>query len=230
MEIITRIRQESGRYFQSPLPDVYSGLANAFATRSYLFSHRPLSVWGLSHHSTGATQSFAQTAGSPWERFEEENKGIWEDRLDERLRGRFILEVRIADVYLKAKASFAPDDDDIAFDMSVFLRGMCKAAARYTARYADAVMSVHEMADLNGVNLRELSVAPPWREVKRPKFNYTIEAERDLVRFTYHTDPAQIRTIDDMVRTVARTCRAPSSLFCVDTRQAAASAKLVVAS
>jgi len=53
LALIDRVRSKLGRYFIGASPDVSSGIVNALCSESFLHSHRPLSVSGLSHHSTG---------------------------------------------------------------------------------------------------------------------------------------------------------------------------------
>lgn len=52
-KLLGRIQARLGRYFLGGSPDISSGILNAFFCDTFLFSHRPLSVSGLSHHSTG---------------------------------------------------------------------------------------------------------------------------------------------------------------------------------
>jgi len=60
--VIDRVRAKCGRYFPGVAPDVSSGILNAFYCDSYLFSRRPLSISGLSHHSTGHRMFFSEEA------------------------------------------------------------------------------------------------------------------------------------------------------------------------
>lgn len=53
---ITQIKKESGRFFQSVTPDIYSGIVLAYKLDSYLYSMRPFSINGGSRHSNGLNQ------------------------------------------------------------------------------------------------------------------------------------------------------------------------------
>ena len=57
-KMIDQTRSEHGRYFLGPLPDVSSGITNLHSSDSFFCCYRPLSCWGLSRHSTGASQFF----------------------------------------------------------------------------------------------------------------------------------------------------------------------------
>ena len=52
-QVVADIRARSGTFFNSDIPDVYSGLAVAAVTPQYLFLGKPVSMHGASSHSTG---------------------------------------------------------------------------------------------------------------------------------------------------------------------------------
>ena len=62
-ELIDRVKQSYGSYFHSPAPDIASGVVDALVGRSCLLAHQPLSISGLSHHSTGSRLHFNRDAG-----------------------------------------------------------------------------------------------------------------------------------------------------------------------
>lgn len=53
-ELVHRIRDIKGSFFQSQIPDVYSGVAITSAINKYLFTREPFAVSGGSRHSNGA--------------------------------------------------------------------------------------------------------------------------------------------------------------------------------
>jgi hypothetical protein len=60
--LVERVRAKSGSYFIGSGPDISSGIVNAFFSDTYLLSRYPLSVSGLSHHSTGHRYHFSGNA------------------------------------------------------------------------------------------------------------------------------------------------------------------------
>jgi glycosyltransferase involved in cell wall biosynthesis len=67
--VLERIRKE-GRFFRSCIPDVYSAIAIANATDSYLYSFEPLAIGGTSPKSNGASHGRKDTSpGSPIQKF-----------------------------------------------------------------------------------------------------------------------------------------------------------------
>ena len=63
--LLERVRERHGRYFIGSLPDLSSGVVNAAFCETFLKSERPLSVAGLSGHSTGHRLWRAETWASP---------------------------------------------------------------------------------------------------------------------------------------------------------------------
>jgi glycosyltransferase involved in cell wall biosynthesis len=56
MRIVESVRKHSGAFFRSCIPDVYSSVAFASVTESYVYCEEPLAVNGISKHSTGTSQ------------------------------------------------------------------------------------------------------------------------------------------------------------------------------
>lgn len=56
-DIINKIKSKSGSFFKSCIPDVYSGIAVASQTESFVFTEAPLFIYGVSGHSNGANSS-----------------------------------------------------------------------------------------------------------------------------------------------------------------------------
>jgi hypothetical protein len=54
-ELIRRIRDRRGTFFQSAYPDIFSSMALSSVTDRYVFSHEPLGIAGHSRHSNGAS-------------------------------------------------------------------------------------------------------------------------------------------------------------------------------
>lgn len=52
-DVVERIRNATGTFYRSSIPDVYSAVAIASVTQRYAFSHEPLAINGASRHSTG---------------------------------------------------------------------------------------------------------------------------------------------------------------------------------
>ena len=58
-ESITKVKNRTGNFFRSVTPDVYSGIALLSQIDKYIYSFRPFSVNGGSHHSSGQTSGYS---------------------------------------------------------------------------------------------------------------------------------------------------------------------------
>lgn len=205
--LIDEMRSRHGRYFLAPLPDVFSGIANLLSSDAYFYSYRPLTCWGISRHSSGAAQYFEGCGDGG--RFDAENaRSSLHAPWDERLRGaEFIVELRVADLYLKMKDRLFPEDDELILDIPAYLRHVATAAApRFRARWTEVKRAVEEMAEANGLDPADFPVAPPV-EARPDGFSYHIMPDiPHFVRFHHVTDPASTRTIEDFVDYARRMC------------------------
>ncbi len=75
IDVINRIRAKTGEFFRAEIPDVYSGIAVAASTSSYLYIGRPISLSGASPHSTGTSymHSTSGISDTPISKFHSEN-------------------------------------------------------------------------------------------------------------------------------------------------------------
>jgi glycosyltransferase involved in cell wall biosynthesis len=68
-EAIKKAARESGRFFHSMIPDVYSAIALASVLQTYWYSYKPYALNGASPHSTGAAAFSAGEHGRPEREF-----------------------------------------------------------------------------------------------------------------------------------------------------------------
>jgi len=60
--VISKVKSKTGIFFRSCIPDVYSGIAVASQTESFVFSEAPLFIYGVSGHSNGANSSLKKSS------------------------------------------------------------------------------------------------------------------------------------------------------------------------
>lgn len=206
--IIEQVKGAHGRHFLASLPDVSSGITNLWSSEQFSCSDRPLTCWGLSRHSTGTSQYFH--VGTSGQQFDRERVAAAEDAWHPRVSGAdLIVEVRVADLYLKLKDKLFPDDDDLEFDMAALLdRVARRSAPRLDARREEVARHVEDMARRNGLDPARFPLAAP---VAAPmdRFTFQIVPERGIVTFTHFTDPHDIATIEDFVEYAAGMCVPP---------------------
>lgn len=226
-QVIEDLRARRGRYFDTINPDIYSGLINAVSVPDYVYSFRPLSVVGMSKHSTGMSCVYSELDSRSVDKVIEEYGAAWDPTVDERLAGAFIPEVKIADGYLKFKAQELADDPEIEFDIAALLQTVCRVASRYNARHGEVVAAIREMAVRNGLDPDQFVPLPPAAPREGHRFSYVTTNDSDLVQMSYHTNETYVRTIDDFVATAGRLCVPPAALRVFDVRPGAAAPRAV---
>jgi hypothetical protein len=201
--LIERLRAKYGRYFLSEMPDVGSGLVNAWHVDDYLFSYRPLTMLGVSRHSTGTSQLFPDLYGGPSEQFQAENatRGAEPKPLDPRLSGAFILEVCVANELLRFRDTYFPDDS-VGPDMAGWLGWFARAMPRLAARRAEVEAALHDMARKNRVALDRIAVPPPQFADNATAFYYWM-GKHETVNLRTTIGP-HVRDIADMTAEYAR--------------------------
>ena len=71
--VIRKIKDTSGRFYHSRVPDIYSGFAIAGTIDSFVDSKRPYALMGLSHHSSGQSSAGFSLTGPAIEFYAEDN-------------------------------------------------------------------------------------------------------------------------------------------------------------
>lgn len=203
--------RSGGRYFASPIPDVWSGVVNCFDRDRFLFMHRPLSLRAVSHHSTGHSQLYHNSCGKAAERFKDENRGPWDLNLDKRLVEGPIFEadMLIADAILKASELATDREFSGLFSFEAFANQLAKnSLPRFLDIYEDAVDVILELS-------RKNSVVEP--AVSIPSLEHLQELESQgsgvnlLSRWGDHV--VQMNTAPHLIRNVADACAFLTSLL-----------------
>jgi len=205
-----------GQFFVESSPDIFSGMAVLGTTERFLYSYRPLTVTGLSRHSTGLSHWYVE--GEAGDRFYSEHSEQMA-AVDPRFRGLgLIVEVMVANCYLKGVQRFFPDDGGLTFDMEAFLHRVCAYPGRFARRWDEFTACVREMAELNGLDPAQFELRPPRRPPGSIGFHYELDPARNLTTVTYHTDPRRVPTIAEFVADTARLCLPAGALGIRDTR------------
>lgn len=78
---IKKVMHESGKFFHSMIPDVYSGIALASILESYYYSSRPYTISGASGHSHGAAYANITKDNQTYKKFFSENNLPFHNKL-----------------------------------------------------------------------------------------------------------------------------------------------------
>jgi len=201
-----------GRFFFSPIPDLYSGMVNCYFSQDHVFSYRPFSVEGVSQHSTGLSYSFSHLKDKSVESFNQENKDCWDQPIDASLVDSHMTEMIMADTMIKVKQKFFPDDTTIQINMAGVVRSLCEAATRYSTGADEVVAHIMAVALKNNVPPQEYKIPATFPGPQKLINNYSMDAGKDLIRFAYCTDPSLYPTVDKAVKLVQEMSVAATAL------------------
>lgn len=173
-DLIERIRRIKGRYFCLPVPDVYSGVINAYYTGNYLFLHRSLSLSGSSGHSIGASGLDADKQPAAFKKFLAETKfwnvhpALQADPAELREEMLSMTEFAIGETMFSAKDLMFREDESIQVDILELLKSIAGALARYPESYARRRQYLVNLGRRYNINV-DLPEAPPLLTVERPQ-------------------------------------------------------------
>lgn len=198
-DVIEAMRRRCGRYFLGLSPDVASGIANAGLTPDFLRLSRPLSISGLSRHSTGHRLFFAEADALSSATGQRDFGALVKDP---RLPDLNALSLFLANDMLLLKRRLFPDQAAIELDF----RGLAQAvAAEINDRpelYDRTWQSVLELAHRHGFD--PFTLAVPARAASRPGLPAGLRVDGPArVEFVLDGDVLGLRHIADAARVMA---------------------------
>lgn len=155
-QVVDRVRSRLGRYFYSAAPDIASAVADAFFGQSCILSHRPLSISGLSHHSTGSRMHFNRDL-----RLREEAESAAFDGVTfhPSLVNSRNSQLFAANEMMTMKQALFPDAEP-AFGYRGLIQRALDSLATGLEDYETCLADIRHTAELNGIDLADFSVPP----------------------------------------------------------------------
>ena len=159
-DIIARVKSVHGRYFMTYIPDVESGIVNAYFSDEYLYSFRAISVAGLSAHSTGTSSGYSSLEAKPLKDFMDEYKTDILAEMHPALIQSTNQEISVADVQFRTKYLYFPENKDIELDLKQTLNLIASRINRDSGEYDRTLIEITTIAQKNGISLSELNIPP----------------------------------------------------------------------
>jgi glycosyltransferase involved in cell wall biosynthesis len=166
-DIITRVKSVHGRYFMTYIPDVESGIVNAYFSEQYLYSLRALSVAGLSAHSTGTSSGYSSLEAKPLKDFMNEYKTDILAEMHPDLIQSTNQEISVADVLLHTKKLYFPDSKDIELDIKQTLNLIASRINRDIEKYDQTLSEITTIAQKHEISISELHI--PSKKYNQPE-------------------------------------------------------------
>jgi glycosyltransferase involved in cell wall biosynthesis len=161
-KVINAVKENSGRYFGGSVPDFYSGIANCWASKQFLYFYRPLSILGVSGHNLTAAYAFADEGGEEIRRqYEQEN--FVKHRAAPLSLGSFFAGssiLRLAESMAYAIDDFSPGGFHYRLNPMTVLDQVLAEAAQTEVLYDAHIAAAKEIAARSGFSL-DNSTLPP---------------------------------------------------------------------
>jgi hypothetical protein len=198
--LIERVRNQHGKYFFGSLPDVTSGIVNAAACEVFLRSTRPLSIWGVSRHSTGHNTWSRTDRTIVRTEFERDFPLLANEQ------GGFPswnFELAIANEMELLREQVLGGDDRLAFDNKRLVQHVADAINHRPDQYEQTAAVVESMIHEFGIPRDEILIPPRVdRPAVVPVGVYRLGPSK--VRSVIDGDELGLATVDDAARFAAR--------------------------
>lgn len=153
--LIDRVIDKAGRYFIGVTPDVTSGIVNAACSQQFILINRPLSIAGLSGHSTGHNVTLSPPGWIPAEKVKATLGNI---NLDSRLvTTNNNLEMMLASDALLVRDMLFPDDEQIKMDFRRLAQSVASAINDRPGFYQETRRAVEALAVKHGFPISDIT-------------------------------------------------------------------------
>jgi glycosyltransferase involved in cell wall biosynthesis len=148
--VIERVTTTIGRYFVGLNPDATSGIANAAHTSHFVHVSRPLSMTGLSGHSTGHNTFFSDRAQASADQIKRDFGVV---RIDDRLVPIDNLQIYLANDMLLLRDRIPSMRDRTQFDFYRLIQAVAAAINDRPEFYEDTLAAIRRLAEHHDVDL-----------------------------------------------------------------------------
>jgi glycosyltransferase involved in cell wall biosynthesis len=159
-DIVARVKSVHGRYFMTYIPDIESGIVNAYFSEQYLYSLRAISVAGLSAHSTGTSGSYSSLEAKPLKDYMKEYKTDILAEMHPSLIPSTNQEISVADVLFRTKELYFPENKEIEIDIKQTLNLVASRINRDIGTYDQTLGEITAIAQKHGISISALNIPP----------------------------------------------------------------------
>ena len=199
-DIIDAMRAHAGRYFLGLSPDVTSGIVNAALSAEFIRLSRPLSISGLSQHSTGHGLFFRDTdpLGAP-----SAKRDFGAIAKDPRLPDLNALPLFLANDMLLVKERLFPNDTVIQLSFKGLAQSLATGINDRPELYDQTRRSIQALVAEHGLDPAEIIL--PARAADRPAMSTGVTRQGSRrVLFQLDGDALGLRNVEDAARVIAQ--------------------------
>jgi glycosyltransferase involved in cell wall biosynthesis len=161
--VIERIYVSRGRYFAGSMPDVVSGVINLCYSSQYLRCNRPLSLSGVSRHSTG----HVFFRGKPESHFDAISRILGQIQVHPTMVYSHLLALGIGNELLNLKEELFPEGEP-EVDYAAMLHEAVQSLNHIPGLYDLGLAHCRRVAEKNNISIEEKEVPPPGPRPPRP--------------------------------------------------------------
>jgi glycosyltransferase involved in cell wall biosynthesis len=164
-KLIERVHQSHERYFIGSMPDVVSGVINLCYSSEFLRCNRPLSVSGVSRHSTGHNFGSGKPELQSRVKSSAFGTGI---PIHPTMVHSHSFPLAVGNEFLIVKEKLFPHSDP-EFDYAAMLQAALQSLNDIPEEYDVVLEHCRSIAEKNGLTIHENDVVPPRPRPRRPQ-------------------------------------------------------------
>jgi glycosyltransferase involved in cell wall biosynthesis len=197
-KLIERVYESRGRYFVGSMPDVVSGVINLCFSSQYLRCNRPLSLSGVSRHSTGHTLFTSK----PKLHFDAMSGILGKIKMHPTMVYSHILVLAIGNELLILKDELFPEIEP-KVDYRAMLNEAIQSLNNMPGLYDLGLAHCRSIAKKNGLQLDESDVPERAPQPPRPRLG-RYEIGPGLILHTVDGQPAAVANVFDATKMLDR--------------------------
>jgi glycosyltransferase involved in cell wall biosynthesis len=164
-KLIERVYESQERYFIGSMPDVVSGVINLCLTRQFLRCNRPLSMSGVSRHSTG--HNFG--SGKPELHSKVKRSAFGSDiPIHPTMVHSHSFPLAVGNEFLIVKEEYFPHGEP-EFDYAAMLQAALQSLNDIPEEYDLVLEHCRSIAEKNGLTIDERDIIAPGPPPRRPR-------------------------------------------------------------
>jgi glycosyltransferase involved in cell wall biosynthesis len=163
--LVDRVIEGLGSYFSSAAPDIASAVADAWFGESCILSRRPLSISGISHHSTGSRMHFSRDLKLRKEAEEAAFAGGVE--FHPSLPNSRNSQIFAANEMMTMKQALFPNDEPSLNYRALVQRALDTLETGFDD-YESGLEDIRRTAELNGIDLDDFEIPAPGAGGSKP--------------------------------------------------------------
>lgn len=202
--LIERVYRSHERYFIASMPDVVSGVVNLCFTSHFLRCNRPLSISGVSRHSTGHNFGSGKPELQSKVKRSAFGSGI---PLHPTMVHSHSYPLAVGNEFLIVKGELFPDGEP-EFDYAAMLQAALQSLNDIPEEYDLVLEHARTIAEKNGLTIQEEDVIPPGPPPRRPRPG-RYETGPGMILETVDGQSAGVANVFDATRELDRRLPAP---------------------